>query len=67
MIERDHDEGGYYICCDTCSNDINIQQDDFTRAIEALKMRGWKIIKIHDPSPNIDTQWRHICPTCQKV
>ena len=60
MIERDPDEGGFYIACDFCSNDINIQQDDFMRAIEALKMRGWRIIKD-------GKNWLHKCPECQKA
>ena len=59
MIERDYDEGGYYVVCDFCSNEINIQQSEFMRAIEALKMRGWKIIKAGD-------EWLHKCPVCQK-
>jgi len=59
MIERDPDEGGFYIVCDFCSNDINIQRNDFLLAIESLKMRGWKIIKQ-------GSEWLHKCPTCLK-
>lgn len=59
MIEKDDEEGGYYVVCDFCSNDVNIQQYDFFRVIEALKMRGWKIIKS-------GMEWLHKCPECQK-
>lgn len=68
MIERDPDEGGFYVVCDFCSNDINIQQHDFMRAIESMKMRGWKIMK--NPRTKefmtVSEEWLHKCPECQK-
>lgn len=57
MIEKDTDSNGYYVCCDYCWNDIVINQINFMKAIEALKMRGWKIIKEND-------EWLHKCPVC---
>lgn len=65
MIERDPDEGGFYVCCDFCSNDINIRQNDFMKAIEVLKMRGWKVIFDGQATTKAE-QWLHKCPTCQK-
>lgn len=66
MIERDYEEGGYYVCCDNCPKSVQIKQDEFGRAIEALKMRGWKIVKFREASPNIQAEWRHFCPDCRK-
>ena len=65
MIERDYEEGGYYVACDNCSNDMQINQDDFMRAVEVMKMRGWKNILIAEASPNIRARWRHLCPNCK--
>lgn len=61
MIERDPEEGGYYVVCDFCSNDVNIQRKEFMHAIDALKRRGWKVIR-----DELALEWLHKCPDCQR-
>lgn len=60
MIERDADSPGYYVACDVCSNDMIVNQTEFLKVIEVMRMRGWKSIKG-------EFGWEHLCPECQEA
>lgn len=55
MIERDED--GFYAACDNCSSEKEIHQRSFERAVEVLKIFGWKVVRIKG-------KYYNLCPGC---
>ena len=52
------DTFGFVMECDSCSNYISLDTDEwFQEAIAMAKDYGWKIRKIDD-------EWVHVCPVC---
>jgi hypothetical protein len=56
MIERD---GGYIIFeCDSCSEELETNADEWKDAMAYFRSMGWR-------SVNIDDEWMHLCPLCR--
>lgn len=45
--------------CDSCGDSLYTETVDFMRAVENLKVEGWRTVKSQHG-------WEHFCPICQK-
>jgi hypothetical protein len=55
MIDRQ--KNNIIFQCDTCSEILETEQDDFHSAWNMAKREGWRVKKI-------ETEWVHACPNC---
>jgi len=44
--------------CDTCSDYIETEEEDFDEALRAARAAGWRVYK------GPDKEWAHACPSC---
>lgn len=44
--------------CDSCPENLEVDEDDFAAALAAAKMAGWRTYK------GPDDMWAHSCPAC---
>ena len=56
-IQR-HNTFLFYVACDYCSYDEEIETDDFFEVVEKLKEDEWESV------PQDDSSWKHKCPSC---
>jgi hypothetical protein len=59
MIEYNRDFAEYEISCDFCSEDIEIEADDWNDMLSQIDDEGWEY-RI------VGNEWKHKCPTCVK-
>lgn len=56
MIERQ--SGELIVECDSCSEVLETETDDFSEALADMRAQSWT-------SKKIGGEWLHLCPACQ--
>lgn len=62
MIEQNWPHPGFVVHCDSCSNDEEIDTEDFNLLIARIKRKGWTIYR-----GETGRVWMHRCPACSQV
>lgn len=60
MIERQKDLNNFAVTCDGpgCTEDIEIETEDFEEAVKEIHEAGWESFK------DEDGDWQNRCPAC---
>ena len=63
MIEFDYDTDTWFVSCDFCSEEIEVEASSFMGVIRHIKNYGWQPIKEVDEKHNC-INWKHKCLSC---